>query len=166
MAERTGWRFDVRSSLLTLTVVGLASLGYGLWRVQNAPPPPPEERVVDLERIARFKFGEQGVLRDPLRGGVFVGRTRNDYLAYAKVQAARDLVEQRVISASGKAFRVTNGNIAEIRGKEGPTGLIKVRILGGDHSGELAWTSGEFFNPEAASTQIPGDDGAAIAGGP
>lgn len=165
MAERTGWRFDVRSSLLTLVVVGICALVYRGWRAQNAPPPPPEERVVDLERIARFKFGEQGVLRDPLRGGVYVGLTRDDYTAYAKAQAARDLVEQRVISASGRAFRVTNGNVAEIRGKD-PAGLIKVRVLGGDHSGEVAWTSGEFFNPEAASTQIPGDDGAAIAGGP
>lgn len=165
MAERTGWRFDVRSSLLTLVVVGAGALIYHAWLLETAPPPPPEARVVDLGRIARFKLGMQGVLRDPLRGGVYVGRTREDYTAYAKAQVARDQVEQRMVSASGRAYRVANGNAAEIRGKD-PTGLIRVRILGGDHGGEVSWTSGEFFNPDTTNAQVPADDGADIMGGP
>ena len=178
MAERAKWRFDVRSSLLTLLVVGLGGLGYRLLKPHEPIPPSAKDRATaDLDRIARLRVGVEGALSDPINGNVAVARTRDDYDAIEEAQDSGDAIGLREIIVSGRAFKVSNGNSAELKGKD-PYGVVKLQLEGGDHAGEVGWASGEYFRasggdaPAASRANPPGSavpvdgDGAQPIGGP
>ncbi len=100
---------------------------------------------MDLERISRLQVGAEGTLSDPIRGTVAVGRTPEDYEAIVEAQDTGDDISLREIVVSGRGFKTLNGNGAQLLEKDA-FGVVKLKLLGGDHTDEIGWSSGEYFH--------------------
>ena len=139
------WRFDPRSSLLTLLVVGA---GLGGYRALAPKPPKPrtrEERIADdLQRIAALKVGYEGQVTNPTGRSVAAGRTRAAYEEIAQAEDEGDEIDVQTIMATDRGVRIPSKTGAMLEGKD-PFGIVKLKFTGGDLAGEEAWTSGEYF---------------------
>ena len=140
------WRFDVRSSLLTLAVAALGLGGYRALRPKPPHRPTLDERVAaDLHRIDRLKVGQAGRLINPTGRSVAVGLTRADYDAVAQAEDEGDDMGVQTLVASDRALRVPSNSEGTLQEKA-PLGLVKLKFTGGDFTGITAWTSGEYFH--------------------
>lgn len=166
MDDRSRWRFDVPSSLLTLLVVAVGSFAYRGWMHETALPPTKKARVApDLQRIAQLKVGTEGTLSDTILGSVAIGRTEDDYQAMTEAIDSGDDVGLREIIVSGRGFKVGNGNAAVLRSNPA-FGVVEVQFAGGDHAGETGWASGDSFHPNGDTVPPAVGPGAPDVNGP
>ncbi len=139
------WRFDPRSSLLTLVVVAVGFEGYRALAPKPPKPKTRQERIADdLQRIVALKIGCKGQVTNPTGRSVAAGRTRAAYEEIAQAEDEGDEIEVQTIMATDRGVRIPSKTGATLEGKD-PFGVVRLKFTGGDLAGEQAWTSGEYF---------------------